>query len=239
MKKNLIKLAIVILIIKLSLVIFWSTKNGAPLTLVGMQAHYQELLSLYVESPTLFSSLFLALVLVISYLPVPSGSLLVFVGGAFFSMPIAVGLYIVGYMFGVSGAFLTSRFLFRDFFKEKLGEIAKKIDAEVEYEGELYLLTLRFIPIFPSFIINYSMGLTAIRLRTFFLLSGVGRLPMATIYANAGKQLSKITSLEQLLSTRVVISFVLLGLLPWILKLLWKGSLKYFVIKKNEQKKDI
>jgi len=42
------------------------------------------------------------------------------------------------------------------------------IDKGVAKEGAFYLFTLRLVPVFPFFVINLAMGLTALKTQTFY-----------------------------------------------------------------------
>ena len=71
---------------------------------------------------------------------------------------------------------------------------------------------------FPFFMINLTMGLTTLKVRTFYWVSQVGMLAGTVVYVNAGTQLAKIDSLTGILSPVLLGSFVLLGLFPLIAK---------------------
>jgi len=58
------------------------------------------------------------------------------------------------------------------------------------------------------------MGLTKMRLITFYWVSQVGMLAGTMVYINAGKELGKIDSLSGILSPGLIISFIILGLFP-------------------------
>jgi uncharacterized membrane protein YdjX (TVP38/TMEM64 family) len=62
------------------------------------------------------------------------------------------------------------------------------------------------------------MGLTRMRLFTFFWVSQIGMLAGTVVFVNAGKELAKIDSLSGILSPGVLISFVVLGLFPITVK---------------------
>jgi len=101
----------------------------------------------------------------------------------------------------------------------------------IEKEGVFYLFTLRFVPIFPFFMINLLMGLTRMRLLTFFWVSQIGMLVGTIVYVNAVKELAKIDSLADILSPGVLISFAVLGLFPITVKKL----LTFYKRKKSEK----
>ena len=66
--------------------------------------------------------------------------------------------------------------------------------------------------------INLLMGLTPMRAATFYGVSQVGMLAGTLVYVNAGTQLAQLTSLGGILSPRLLLSFALLGLFPWLAK---------------------
>ena len=85
-------------------------------------------------------------------------------------------------------------------------------------EGAFYLFTLRLLPAVPFFVINLVMGLTTLRTVTFFWVSQLGMLPATFVYVNAGSELGKIQSIDDILSSQLIISFVLLGIFPLLVK---------------------
>jgi len=62
------------------------------------------------------------------------------------------------------------------------------------------------------------MGLTRMRLSTFFWVSQIGMLAGTMVYVNAGKELAQIDSLSGIMSPGVLISFIVLGLFPITVK---------------------
>lgn len=140
------------------------------------------------------------------------------VGGMLFG--VLWGTLIVSFAstIGATLAFLASRFLFRDFVQKKFGNKLKAVNEGIQKEGKFYLFTLRLIPAFPFFVINMVMGLTSIKVLTYFVVSQIGMLPGTIVYVNAGTQLSKLENLSGIVSPSLLLSFVLLGILPLTLK---------------------
>ena len=54
--------------------------------------------------------------------------------------------------------------------------------------------------------------------RTFYIISQIGMLIGTVVFVNAGVQLSKINNLADILSLNIIISFMLIGLVPLIIK---------------------
>ncbi|WP_199672033.1 FAD-dependent oxidoreductase [Pseudooceanicola sediminis] len=131
------------------------------------------------------------------------------------------GLLLVSFAssIGATLAFLAARYLLRDWVKQRLGQRADKIDAGLKRDGAFYLFTLRLIPVVPFFAVNLLMGLSAMPARVFYLVSQAGMLAGTAIYVNAGTQLATLDSLSGILSPRILASFALLALFPWLARL--------------------
>jgi pyruvate/2-oxoglutarate dehydrogenase complex dihydrolipoamide dehydrogenase (E3) component len=113
-------------------------------------------------------------------------------------------------------AFLASRFLLRDWVEARFGQRLADINAGVNREGGFYLFTLRLIPVVPFFLINLLMGLTRMKVWTYYWVSQIGMLAGTAVYVNAGTQLAQLDSLQGILSPALLGSFVLLGIFPLI-----------------------
>ena len=136
-----------------------------------------------------------------------------------------VGLLVVsfGSTGGATMAFLLTRYFFQDMVQQRFSQRLQVINDAFEREGAFYLFTLRLIPAVPFFVINAVMGLTKIRAVTFWWVSQLGMLPGTAAYVYAG---STVPSLKQLaedgvgtvLSWQLILAFVILGILPLVIK---------------------
>jgi uncharacterized membrane protein YdjX (TVP38/TMEM64 family) len=140
------------------------------------------------------------------------------VAGALFG--VVVGTIIVSFAstIGATLAFLSARFVLRDWVQGKFGTRLRVIDDGLQKDGAFYVFTLRLIPVFPFFVINLLMGLTRIKTPTFFWVSQLGMLPATIVFVNAGTQISRIESPAGLLSPALIASFVALAFFPWAAK---------------------
>jgi uncharacterized membrane protein YdjX (TVP38/TMEM64 family) len=139
---------------------------------------------------------------------------LTLLGGALFDFWLGAGIVLLAATVGATLAFLSSRFVFRDWVQSKLGSRLDAFNRGMEADGAFYLFSLRLVPLFPFWLINLAMGLTPIRTWTYFWVSLVGMLPGTLLYINVGKQLAELTDTGNLISPGLVISLVLLGLAP-------------------------
>jgi dihydrolipoamide dehydrogenase len=92
----------------------------------------------------------------------------------------------------------------------------KSINDGIDKDGPFYLFALRLVPAFPFFVINLVMGLTTLRLWTFFWVSQLGMFAGTVVYVNAGTQLAQIESASGIFSREILLSFLLLAMLPFI-----------------------
>ncbi len=191
---------------------------GAYLTLDGLKARQADLAALLEDRPLLIIGGFFALYVAAAALSLPGATILTLAAGAIFGL--RLGLLIVSFAsaIGASLAFLSSRYLLRDWVKARFGKRVARIDRGIASDGAFYLLTLRLIPAFPFFLINLAMGLTTMRLAIFYVVSQIGMLPGTIVFVNAGTRLAAIESTGDILSPALIGSFVLLGLFPLIAK---------------------
>lgn len=173
---------------------------------------------LYAEHMFLVIAAYMLFYIFVTALSLPGAVVMTLAGGALFGL--ATGTVVVSFSstIGATLACFVSRYLLRDWVQSRFGDKLSKIHKGIEEEGAFYLFTLRLVPIFPFFMINLVMGLTTMRLSTFYLVSQIGMLPGTIVYVNAGRELSKIESLAGILSPGLIVSFVLLGLFPIVTK---------------------
>jgi uncharacterized membrane protein YdjX (TVP38/TMEM64 family) len=161
----------------------------------------------------------------VTALSLPAAAILSLVVGALFGRWVGTGLVSVAATLGASLAFLSSRYLFRDWVRRRFGERLGALDRGLERDGAYYLFTLRLVPLFPFFLINLGMGLTRLPLRTFAWVSWLGMLPGTFLYVNAGAEIGSLESPADVLSPGILVSFALLGLVPLLLrKFLLRGQ---------------
>ncbi|MFM5049167.1 FAD-dependent oxidoreductase [Aeromonas veronii] len=197
---------------------FFALDLGRYLTLDALQAQ-QAAVAQWVDSHFVSASLLFVLIYVLSTaLSLPGASLLTLGGSAVFG--IAWGLLLVSFAstIGATLAFLSARFLLRDWVTTRFGDKLATFQSGMAKEGAFYLLSLRLIPIFPFFLVNLLMGLTPIRVSTYYWVSQLGMLPGTFVYVLAGSELGQLTSTGNILSPGLMVALTLLGLMPWLVK---------------------
>ncbi|MGR5133551.1 TVP38/TMEM64 family protein [Vibrio alfacsensis] len=202
----------------LATVIFLGVSFSQYLTLENAKAQ-QEALNSFINQNFVFAAVmyFFAYIAITAF-SIPGAAVVTLLGAALFGFWASLLLVSFASTIGATIAFLSSRYLLREWVQSKFGNKLSAINQGVEKDGAFYLFSLRLIPVFPFFLINLLMGLTPMTIARFYLTSQIGMLPGTAVYLNAGTQLATIDSLSGIVSPTVLASFALLGLFPIIAK---------------------
>ena len=212
------KKAVLTLVLIGAIAAYFAFDLGQYLSLENFKASQAEIVAAKDANPALYIAGFFLLYVAVTGLSIPGAAIMSLVAGALFG--VVLGTIIVSFAstMGATLAFLSSRYLLRDWVQGKFGERLRAVDDGLEKDGAFYLFTLRLIPVFPFFVINLLMGLTRIKTGTFFWVSQIGMLPATIVFVNAGTQISRIESTAGLLSPTLIASFVALAFFPWAAK---------------------
>lgn len=118
--------------------------------------------------------------------------------------------------------FLFSRYMFRDVVQARFGYYVLRLNQALRRDGPYLLLTLRLLHA-PYTFVNYVMGATPTRTRTFWWTSQIGMLPGNALFVLAGTQLPTLKQLQRegvrsVFTPTVVISLLALALFPLVVR---------------------
>ena len=201
-----------------AIVVFFASGAQDYFTLQSLKASQSEFQALFAESPYKVAGTFFVVYVAMAALSLPGAALLTLLGGALFGFGWGLLLISFASTIGATLAFLISRTLLRESIEKRFRRQLESLNRGVEREGGFYLFTLRLVPVFPFFIVNLVMGLTRMRVVTFYVASQLGMLAGTAIYVNAGRELGQLESLSGILSPGLIASFIALGLFPLIAK---------------------
>lgn len=205
-------------LILVATILFLGVNFGQYLTLENAKAQ-QEALNSFIDQNFIYAAAtyFFAYIAITAF-SIPGAAVVTLLGAALFGFWTSLLLVSFASTIGATIAFLSSRYLLREWVQSKFGSKLSAINQGVEKDGAFYLFSLRLIPVFPFFLINLLMGLSPMTIARFYLTSQIGMLPGTAVYLNAGTQLATIDSLSGIVSPTVLASFALLGLFPIIAK---------------------
>lgn len=207
---------VLLLLLALTIGAFVALDLGRFLSFEQLKASQASFAQLHAAQPFTVAVVYFLVYALATALSFPGATIITLAGGAVFGL--WQGLLIVSFAstVGATLAFLASRFLLRDWVEARFGQRLADINAGVNREGGFYLFTLRLIPVVPFFLINLLMGLTRMKVWTYYWVSQIGMLAGTAVYVNAGTQLAQLDSVKGILSPALLGSFVLLGIFPLI-----------------------
>ena len=170
------------------------------------------------QNPWLTALAFFVIYILVTGASLPGAAILTLIAGALFGLVQGVVLVSFASTLGATLAFTIARYLFRDAVRSKFGQHLGAIDRGVEKDGAFYLFAMRLVPAVPFFVINLAMALTPLSTWRFYWVSQLGMIFGTVVFVNAGAELGQVSSVGDILSPTLWISFALLGLAPLIAK---------------------
>lgn len=228
MKKYITRLVILAAIIAAFIMLFKFTAVGEYLKPANLEQNKEALLDrvqeYYIPAIVLYTLLYIAVVA----FSIPGATVLTLLGGFFFGsisgisgVALATVFVNVGATTGAFFVFLAARYFLGDMVHEKYGTKLERFNRELEENGKNYLLTMRFIPIFPFWMINLMSGVARVNPLTFLWTTSLGIIPGSAVYAYVGYAFGSVGGEAQDVIRNVVIALVALAaisLLPVVIK---------------------
>jgi pyruvate/2-oxoglutarate dehydrogenase complex dihydrolipoamide dehydrogenase (E3) component/uncharacterized membrane protein YdjX (TVP38/TMEM64 family) len=142
----------------------------------------------YVKSLGAFGPIVVVLVYVLCTVLFIPGSAITIGSGTLFGLQTGFIVVVLGANLGALCSFL----LARSFLREKVAAWAGAnpkffaLDRAIGREGFKMVLLTRLSPVFPFVLLNYFLGLTAVRTRAYFLANLLGMLPATFLFVYIG-----------------------------------------------------
>ena len=123
------------------------------------------------------------------------GSILTMAAGAIFGLARGTLYVFIGATLGSTLAFLAARYFARGAIERRLEKMPKfgVVDRACGREGLKIVCLLRLSPLVPFNLLNYSLGLTCVRLRD-YVIAAVAMIPGTFLYVYYGKVLGSLAA---------------------------------------------
>jgi uncharacterized membrane protein YdjX (TVP38/TMEM64 family) len=216
-KKQLLLLVVFIL----AVVLVRFSPLGSIITFENLKQNREALVAFVGDHYVTSAASFIAVYVIATALSIPGAVVLSLAGGFLFGTAAGVVYINIGATTGAACAFLSARYLLGDRLQQKYGGQLSKFNSEMDRNGASYLLTLRLIPVFPFFLINFLAGVTKVPLKTFLWTTALGIIPGTVVYAFAGRQIGSIDSPGEIFSKKAIAAFVVLGFFT-LVPAIWK-----------------
>lgn len=227
----------VVALVAIGVLSYFTLDLGQYLTLEYAQSQLSGIQDYKNENFAQTALIYFAGYVIATALSIPGAIIITLLGGAIFGLFWGTLLVSFASSIGATLAFLVSRVLLKDWVERRFGDYLAPLNKGIERDGSFYLFSIRMVPLFPFFMVNLLMGLTAIRTTSFYLASQAGMFIGTIVYVNAGSELSQITSLSGLVSAPVLFSLILLGVFPLIAKLILNSVQRNKTLRKFEKPK--
>lgn len=230
-KKNYVKKYLPISILILGLVLFFNSKLYNYFSFSELQKHREFLTSWTEENYFLASIIFCFSYIISVAFSFPGAILLTLLGGFLFGIFFGSVFVILSATIGACLIFLATKTAFGNILEKKAGPFVKKFEKGFQENAVSYLLILRFVPLFPFWLINIVPALFNIRLRVFFITTFLGIIPGSVVYVSVGNGLGELFDKNQTPNLSIIfepaillpmIGLGLLSLVPVIHKKLKK-----------------
>jgi len=206
---------------------------GEYLSLETIKENRQFLIEIVGKYPLLAPVAYIAIYIIVTALSIPGALFLSLTGGFLFPQPLSTLYTVVGASIGASILFLVAKTAMGKLLRNSAMPFLNKMEKGIKKNGASYLLFLRFIPIFPFWLVNLAPALFSVPFFTFAWTTVVGITPGAFVFTQAGAGLGAILdadapfSIEGIFNTEVKIALIALGLfalLPTIIRKMIKGK---------------
>ena len=206
------KKIILLIVIGIGIASFYFLDIKEYLSFENLKASRDRLNVIYQENSIIFISWFIGIYFLTVSFSLPGATILTLAAGAIFGSVLGVLLVNIGATLGATAAFLSARFIFRDWVEGKFSDKLSFINSGISGNAFSYLLFLRLVPVFPFFLVNLILGLTQVRLSIYFFGTMLGIMPGSFVYAFAGSNLANINSVSDIASPKVFGALALLGI---------------------------
>lgn len=207
-----VKLFVILVVIA---ILFWFNQSYLQLTPADIRTW---ILSFGWMSPIVYIVLYTFRPLILF-----PASILSLTGGLAFGAFWGTVLTVIGATAGAVLSFALARLLGKRVLRTEWKGNMKRVQAQMETRGLLYVLLLRLIPLFPFDLISYAAGLSSIRLRVYLIGTLFGIIPGTFAFNLLGASFAEGAWQEILIATVV---FVLALAIPILFRKRLEGGLQ-------------
>lgn len=155
-------------------------------SLDALKTHQEQLKTWVADYGLLAGLVFMAIYAVAVAFSIPGAVFITIAGGFMFGPYLATVYVVIGATIGAFAVFLAARYALQDFFQQKIGNAAKRMEAGFRENELSYMFILRLVPIFPFWLVNLVPAFLGVSIRTYLIGTLVGIIPGAFVYALVG-----------------------------------------------------
>ena len=168
------------------LVAFFAFDLNSYVSLDALKDHKDQLKIWVANHGFLTGLAFMAVYAVAVAFSIPGAVFITIAGGLMFGPYLATVYVVIGATVGALAVFLAARYAFRDFFRQKIGNAVKRMEAGFRENELSYMFILRLVPLFPFWLVNLVPAFLGVSVRTYVFGTLIGIIPGAFVYSLVG-----------------------------------------------------
>ena len=168
--------------------------------------------------PALAILAFVAAYLILGLFGLPGSTVLNLTAGLLFRFWLGLLLVMLASTLACSLAFLSFRYLFRNFVEAKVRRFFPRLEQELQQQGAYFIFAMRLFPVIPYSLTNLVLAVSPVRFRMYLWVTLVAMLPRYLLYVYGGTHLGDVRDPDDLLSPSLIGVLAVLAVIPWALK---------------------
>ncbi len=227
---------LILIILLLGCIAFFYFDLATYFTFDSLKQHRQLLLAWTKTHYLLTVITFMLIYIIAVAISIPGATFLTLVGGFLFGIFWGTMYVVISATLGSFCIFLAVRMALESWIEKKAARWVNKMRRGFQENAVQYLLVLRFVPLFPFWVVNIVPALLGVRPAVFFVTTLIGIIPGSFIYVLLGSGLGHVfdqnqtPNLKIIFEPSILIPLIALGLLS-ILPTFYKYHKK--IIKRN------
>jgi len=219
-------LPLAILLVCLGLFFYFDLQQYLSFT--ALKQHRHELISWTQANYLLAVLAFMGIYTISIAVSIPGATFMTLAGGFLFGIFWGSIYVVVSATLGATIIFLAVRTALAHWVAQRAGGWVNKMRQGFREGAFQYLLFLRFIPLFPFWVVNIVPGLLGVRTSTYVIATFVGIIPGSIVYVTLGNGLGflfdqdKTPNLRIILEPYILVPLLLLAVLS-IVPILYKA----------------
>ena len=190
--KRISRLLLLPFLFAISIVAIFAFDLGSYLSFENLAENRQWLSDAVAANVVLIALAFIAIYAAAVALSVPGATVLTLSSGFLFGTILGAAYAVIGATLGATALFLIARTSFGEVFRSRTEGVLGRVKEGFQRDALSYLLFLRFVPLFPFFLINLAAAFLEVPTRIFVIGTGIGIIPGALVYASVGNGLGVV-----------------------------------------------
>jgi uncharacterized membrane protein YdjX (TVP38/TMEM64 family) len=187
-------------------------------TFASLVAHKDALVALADTRPWLAPLLFCAAYAILGLCGLPGSTALMLAAGVLFDFWKGLGLVTLASTAASALAFVSFRYLFREFVERRVSGRLREVEEGLRREGAYLVFAMRLLPVIPYSVTNLVLSISPVGFGTYVGMSLLALLPRYVLYVYAGTHLGDVQNPDDLLSPALIAVLALLAVMPWIVR---------------------